>query len=561
MQEILDFKKYASKFLKIRSKEGVVVPFNLLPSQEPLYNVVHSQEVSGRPVRVIVLKARQQGISSFCIAYSFWKAVTTRNYNCVVLAHDRDTSERLLEIAGIMYDELPQDVKPMRRYRSKSEILFENPKETERHKNPGLRSRIEIKTAGHSVSGRGLTIHSLHCSEVSSYERPDELLASLSPAVPLSPGTQIFLESTGSLTSSGRWFKELWEASKRGETPYTPVFIPWFVNPEYSLPRKLARVWLQDPLTTEEIELMKKYGLSKYQIAWRRYKIAEFPGGERDFNREFPSEDKDVWLGVGVPFLDSDTCKLLQSMKREPILKLKVTEQRMFTSNEPNFLVWEMPQDNTFYVIGVDTASGTGGSYSVAQVIRVDYPKSTLVASFRDKIDPVSLAGVVHQIAKMYNEALLSIEVNGGGISTQHLLREKGYYKFFRWRYLDHVSGDLPSKKVGWETNATSKPLMMQHFKYVLERGLVEVPCEATINELVNLIDDERGAACAPPGENDDLVMALAIAVYTGFLERKAYAWLMERPEEYPKEERATFRWTLENLLGRNPLEVHSDVY
>ena len=559
MEEILDFRKYASKYLRIRSKEGVVVPFNLLPSQEPLYQVIKSQEESGRPVRIVVLKARQQGISSLCIAYTFWKAVTTRNYNCVVIAHDRDTSERLLEIAGFMYDELPENVKPMRRYRSKSEILFENPKEAERHRNPGLRSRIEIKTAGHSVSGRGLTIHSLHCTEVSSYERPDEILASLAPAVPLAPGTNIFIESTGAFTPSGRWFKDLWEASKRGETPYTPVFVPWYVNPEYRLPRKLARTWLQDPLTTEEIDLMKRYGLDKYQIAWRRYKIAEFPNGERDFNREFPADDRDVWLGVGIPFFNSETSKMLQGMVREPIVKMRVTENKMSISDDPNFLIWEMPQDNAFYVVGVDTASGTGGSYSVAQVIRMDYPKATLVASFRDKIDPVALAGVVFQIAKFYREALLSIEINGAGISTQHLVRDKGYYKFFRWRYLDHVSGDRPSQKVGWETNSTSKPLMMQHFKYVVERGLVEVPCAQTVQEMVNLIDDERGAATAPPGENDDLAMALAIAVYTAFLERRAYAWLSETPVQVEQSSGFT-GWKVADLLGYNPLEVH-DVY
>ncbi|MCS7107725.1 MAG: hypothetical protein NZ902_06460 [Acidilobaceae archaeon] len=555
-----DFEKYASKFLKIRNKEGVVVNFNLLPAQKKVYEVVKSKMEAGEPVRVIVLKSRQQGISSLCVAMAFWKSVTTRNYNSVLIAHNRETSERLLEIAGFMYDELPDAVRPMRRYRSKSEILFENPSEKERTFNPGLRSRIEVKTAGYSVSGRGLTIHYLHCSEICSYENPSELLASLLPAVPLHAGTFVFLESTGSMTPGGRWFRELWEASKEGDTPFTPVFIPWFESPEYVLKGKMAKAYLEEPLDPEEVELVKEFGLTKEQIAWRRYKIMELPGGVREFNREFPTTDKDIWFGVGAPFIEYDAARALRAGVKPPIARFRVNERGIFPSEEGNFEVWELPQEGVFYTVGVDTSSGFGNSRSCVQVVRLDDDmRATQVAAYREAIDYVALADVVLHIARMYKDAMVSVEINGGGLATQQIIIDKGYSRLFRWRYFGHMYGDIPSKKVGWETNVASKPILMQHFKYVLERGLLSVPCGKTVDEIVALIEDGRGGGEAPPGENDDMAMALAIAAYTAFLERKGLARMYVPVNLEEKTETSGF--TLADLLPGSTLFPGSGVW
>lgn len=537
-----NFEDYASKLLKIRDKEGKVVPFRLLPTQKVVMKKIKDQMAKKKPVRLVVLKARQQGISSLCVAFTFWKAVTTENYNAVVIAHDNRTSQRLLEVAGFMYDELPPKFKPMRRYRSKFEILFENPKETGRQTNPGLRSRIEIKTAGHSVSGRGLTIHGLHCSELSSYESPDELVSSLLPAVPNYPSTFILFESTASLHPQGVWFKEFWDASNKGETPFEAVFIPWFANPDYKLTGEVAKAWLEVPLDDYEKYLVEKYHVTPEQIAWRRYKISEFPKGERQFVVEYPSEPEEVFLGLGEPFIPKETSQRLLGAVAPPVVTLSI--DNLSPSVDGELAVWEFPIPGAIYTVAADCASGYGSSNTAIQVVKVDLPYYKQVARASTPMDPVATAEALVKLARMYNEAMISVEANGVGAAVVALVRDKGYWKQFRWRYLDHDKGDYISRKLGWVTSPSSKPIMMQHLLHTLMAGYLSVPDSETVWELVRLVEDGRGAGEAPPGFKDDLAMSLAIAVYTSFLERRGFVSTL--PEE---EVHVPVGWVLSDIV------------
>lgn len=541
MVNINDFQAYARSFLKVRDKKGNVVPLEFLPAQKMLYKALASSDVP----RIVCLKSRQQGISTFCSAYVFWKCVTNKNYNALIVAQDRDTSRRLLEAVGMMYDELPPVLRPMRKYRSKEEILFENPKEKERALNPGLRSRIEIKTAGFVYSGRGTTIHALHFSEVSSYQNPDELVASLLPTVPGHPNTIIFIESTAAVTRGGLWFKDLWESSKRGETPFTPVFVPWYVTPEYTLTGKEKKAWLSDPLTDEERQLMKELRLTEGQIAWRRYKIAEL-GDERKFMQEYPAYDAECFLSAGSPFVPASTTRRLLASISPPVATYEISKDGSISpSTAGDFYVWEEPRPGELYTVGVDVSSGSGESYSSVQVVKDNHPIYVHVARWHGMINPIDLADIVISIARYYNDAMISIETNSVGMSTMVLVKEKGYWNQFRWRYLDSFSGKM-TDKLGWYTTSGSKPLMMQHFLYLLNSGQLLIYDRDTIDEINRLVDDGRGAAEAGLGANDDLAISLAIAAYTSFLERRGIA----HGREVETEQIRSSGWTVADLIG-----------
>lgn len=543
VKALSDFEEYAASFLKVRSKEGEVVPFRFLPAQRSLYKALLSSSVP----RIVCLKSRQQGVSTFCSAYIFWKCVTNKNYNALIVAQDRDTSRRLLESVGMMYDELPDSLKPMRKYRSREEILFENPKETLRASNPGLRSRIEIKTAGFLFSGRGTTIHALHFSEVSSYQNPDEIVASLLPTVPGHPNTCIFIESTSSVTRGGLWFKDLWEASKRGETPFVPVFVPWYVTPEYTLSGKSKKLWLRERLTEEEKSMMRNLNLTEGQIAWRRYKIAEFGGDERKFMQEYPTQDSDCFLAAGSPFVPASTIRTLQQGVEPPVKIFSVEKSGEIVPDPSGELyVWEEPVPGASYTVGVDVSSGTGESYSAVQVVKYDHPVYVHVARWYNKVSPIDLADIVISIARYYNEALVSVETNSIGMSTMVLIKEKGYWKQFRWRYLDSFSSRL-TDKLGWSTTSGSKPLLMQHFLHLLNTGQLRIRDSNTVEEISRLVDDGRGAAEAGLGAGDDLAISLAIATYTTFLENRGLAY---GREEIVESVPTSSGWTLSDLIS-----------
>ena len=57
-------REYIESCLKIRTKSGAVVPFCLNAAQQKLYAVAKRQQDEGKPVRIIILKARQLGFST-----------------------------------------------------------------------------------------------------------------------------------------------------------------------------------------------------------------------------------------------------------------------------------------------------------------------------------------------------------------------------------------------------------------------------------------------------------------------------------------------------------------
>lgn len=55
----INAKKYIENFVKIRNKDSEIVPLILNQPQQKLYDVIKMQRKAGKPVRIIILKARQ----------------------------------------------------------------------------------------------------------------------------------------------------------------------------------------------------------------------------------------------------------------------------------------------------------------------------------------------------------------------------------------------------------------------------------------------------------------------------------------------------------------------
>ncbi|NDJ15521.1 MAG: hypothetical protein EBY17_30830, partial [Acidobacteriia bacterium] len=91
-----DRELYFRTCLKIRPKSGgTLVPFVLRPAQQRLSKVIDSERAAGRPPRIMVLKARQQGFSTFGEAEIFRNCHLKPNRQALVAAHKADSSEYL----------------------------------------------------------------------------------------------------------------------------------------------------------------------------------------------------------------------------------------------------------------------------------------------------------------------------------------------------------------------------------------------------------------------------------------------------------------------------------
>ena len=189
---------YIENFLKIRNKSAQIIPFKLNNAQKIVMKQFKKDTEEGRPKRYIVLKARQMGLSTLFEALIFHDTSTNENKNALIIAHEESASQNLFQMSKLYYENLPDIIRPMKKYSNGKILSFENPETEEGKKaeNPGLRSKISIATAGAGEVGRSATIHSLHVSELAFFPDPKTTMLGLMQAVPDEPNTLVVLEST-----------------------------------------------------------------------------------------------------------------------------------------------------------------------------------------------------------------------------------------------------------------------------------------------------------------------------------------------------------------------------
>ena len=252
-----DYSFYSRWCLKIRTKGGDVAPFVFNRAQEYLHQQVEKQLMETGKVRCIVLKGRQQGMSTYIGGRFYWKTTHLAGKSTFILSHQSDTTERLFSIIERFHKNVPDPVKMETDVANRRRMVFS-----------GLGSEYFVGTAGNEEVGRGGTIQYLHASEAAFYPSNSGFQKGLLQAVPDAPGTEVFLESTAS--GYDAVFYPLAMQALQGKGEYKLIFIPWYWQLEY---RKAPPV--DFIRTEEETKLAEAFGLDNAQLNWRRTKIFE----------------------------------------------------------------------------------------------------------------------------------------------------------------------------------------------------------------------------------------------------------------------------------------------
>ena len=280
-----DFPHYAAKCLRIRPKavvRGRNLPFlELNAAQLYIHERVEAQRLATGRVRVLLLKGRQQGASTYTQGRMVWRVSHTRGMRGYIMAHKDDSTSNLFKMAKTFYENLPELIKPTKKASNAQELEFDS-----------LSSGYKIATAGGREAGRSETIQFLHLSEAAYFKDAETTMAAVFEAVPEAEGTEIFIEST-SAGPFGRFYEMCMEA-QRGEGDFVLIFVPWFLTPEYrrDLPANFEA-------TPDELEYAEEFHLSLEQIYWRRQKIVNLHGIAK-FRQEYPSTVEEAFR-VDVP--------------------------------------------------------------------------------------------------------------------------------------------------------------------------------------------------------------------------------------------------------------------
>jgi hypothetical protein len=519
MDDVEDFELYASQHLKIRTKRGEVRPLELNLPQKIVHKIVMDLRAAGKPVKLIILKARQQGISTYSEALIFHDTSLREGRKSRIIAHEPDSSNSIFDMTKLFYDELPPVLAPMRRYNNTKRLVFENPDPIARKTKPGLRSSIQVATAS-KKEVRGSTVQNLHCSEVAFWPDAEKLMLGALQEVPDHPDTTIILESTAN--GVGGYFHSTYWAAKRGENEYTAIFLPWHIFAEYARPVPDGFV-----LTNAEEELKKLYNLTDEQIAWRRWAIANKCGGsELKFRQEYPASDAEAFIVSGSPKFNVENLAVYQKHAPKPrwigdltspdtAKGVRTPEMNKYERGTLKIYKWPDPKKN--YVIGSDTAKGTVNSdWSVGQVL--EEGTGDLCATLRGKIKPTELAYALARLGYFYGgaskAALLAVEINKDGITTvTELHKTIKYPNLFRRRTTDQTS-EQTEYKLGFHTNDRTRPIILNKLDSWINEGEFSFNDETSIIECMTFVKDENGKYQAQEGCHDDCVIALAVAVY-----------------------------------------------
>jgi hypothetical protein len=265
-----DFPHYAAKCLRIRTKAGNVEPLALNRSQLYLHGRLEAQKEATGKVRALVLKGRQQGISTYVGGRFYHRVSHSRGVRVFILTHEQDATNNLFGMVERYHQHCPALVKPSTGASNAKELSLDK-----------LDSGYAVGTAGTKSVGRSQTVQLFHGSEVAFWPNAAAHFAGVVQAIPDLPGTEVILESTAN--GVGGEFYERWQQAEAGIGDYIAVFIPWFWQEEYRRPVPDGFA-----LDEEEQDYAAQYELSLEQMAWRRAKIAELKDPLL-FKQEYPA--------------------------------------------------------------------------------------------------------------------------------------------------------------------------------------------------------------------------------------------------------------------------------
>jgi len=201
---------FARKYCKIISLDQGLVPFELYPYQERMFEVFNEHRFN------IVLACRQSGKSISACAYLLWFALFNSEKTVAVLANKGATAREMLSRVTLMLENIPFFLQPGTKALNKGSLEFSN------------NSRIiAAATSGSSI--RGLSVNLLYLDEFAFVERANEFYTSTYPVVSSGKDTKIIVTSTAN--GIGNTFYKIWEGATQGVNEFNAFRVDWWDVP------------------------------------------------------------------------------------------------------------------------------------------------------------------------------------------------------------------------------------------------------------------------------------------------------------------------------------------
>ena len=519
--------------LKIRPAKGGLENFRLRPFQKTLSMLVSMLWAADIPIRLIILKSRQLGVTTYLQGLIHDLTRRMRGISARTIAHQRMFARKIHEKQKHFYHHCPPE---MRRELETGKVGRDRLKYTLPHD-----SDIATYTAGSSDIGRSDTTILDHWTEFAFWDNAIERYNDLIQSIHDIPGNAIFIESTA---NGKNFFHKLWEDAHRIEADgemnlWIPVFISWLEDPEawMEFASEKHKQRFVDSYTDEERKYAEKWNLEPERMKWVRAKIRNKCAGSWDkFNQEYPIDPTVAFLFSGWPWFNLSIIERMMSNIQAPVFRGDIawagktgTKTRLVEGDYGPLTLWEKEPDPTAdYFLGVDTAEGIGADFSEVVVLKDNY---RVVGHYRTNDEqngkPAKVGLRATQIGALFNWGLLGIESNSSG-GTALEVAYRGHSKHHNLKSYPnlyfHVHRDRKvaeeSERMGWPTSQRTKKQMLEH----LQESLIEDPWDVNsfplLSQMNNFTWDPKkktwGMGVEPDPlsglVNDDSIIAFAIA-------------------------------------------------
>lgn len=507
--------------LKIVNKNSMLVSLQHNRSQLMLMNAKQRQRELACPIRIIIVKARQKGLSTGEAADTFEDINRNSNRHACMVSMDTDGTDKVFRMTQTFQANMPEDTRRKTDKSNRKEIIYTRPHA----------SSILCQTAGKKALGRGGTTHRLHCTEVAFWEHAERQLAGLFQEVPKTLESSIVIESTAFGTVGAfhnRYLSAVDRVRSKDFTGFIPLFVPWFVDDEYSMavPKGIDITLESDHESYgDEQALFRKHGLSIEQLYWRRWMIAnDFDNDLSWFMQEYPSTWREAFQGSGRMVFRPSELDEMEKNCRPAIATVEFYEDnggkvkyRHVNRRSNCWSVWRWPERNHSYVGFADVAEGilsdqnnpkSEPDRSVAGFM--DRNRHDVPVVYYGRPDTIEFGDQFILACKYYNYAWASPEMNSIGMSILDAFKRADYpYIYAREKKEEEVQRE-DSKKYGWKTTPlTRKPMIADLQLVVTDNGLV-IYDSRIIGEMRVFVWNKQGKAVAEVGEHDDCVIMLA---------------------------------------------------
>lgn len=497
-------------YIKTKSAELKVLKLN--KAQRRVVDIIIKKWGSREIIRLIILKARQLGISTAIEAVIYALTSQLYNINSLIIADDQDGSNYIFEMSKLYHEKCSPVFKPAVKKSNEKKLEFDK-----------IHSQLLIDTSANPEAGRKYTFHVVHLSEYAFFKTAKALMLGLSQAVPALPHTMIIKETTA---NGFNFFKGEWDAAVNGESDYMAIFIPWFWGEDYRMTVS-DDFKIGDPsmgeITADEFmlrDLMIKdaVDLIEERLQWRRWCIRNNCDGKvSGFRQEYPSTDYEAFVASGDTYFDKQ--KLIKLFERAPSVKsftaniveidnhfeLRRDKDGIFTFYEQP--AWDGKYEGDYTVAG-DCSSGTGLDSSCLEVRRKIDNKQ--MATYHGKCEPDEMEQYAYLLGNFFNQAVVAIENEKFGFAVNNMLRKR-YGNIYKRDIFD-LEGNISETKFGWETTSVSRPIMISDLAEDIRQDALEINSKQAVMECFTFVrNPETKKIEAEQGCNDDWVITMAI--------------------------------------------------